>query len=80
MILVCDVGNTETTFGLFDGDSVHTHWRIMTSVPRTADEFGLLLRSLLDDAGVAGVTGVAIGSVVPGVTGPLTVACRDWLE
>ena len=82
MILVCDVGNTETTLGVYDGDSLRGHWRIMTDVPRTADEFGLLLRQILVDDGInpTHIAGVAIGSVVPRITGPLGEACRRWLR
>lgn len=82
MIIVFDVGNTETTIGLFDDADLQAHWRIMTDVPRTGDEFGVLLRSLLDGSGVdpAHVTDASIGSVVPRVTEPLTIACERWLH
>jgi len=78
VILVFDVGNTETTIGLFESHTLRAHWRIMTGVPRTSDEFVVLLRGLLQHAGMdeGVVTGAAIGSVVPGVTGPLNDACR----
>jgi type III pantothenate kinase len=78
VILVCDVGNTETTIGLFDGVELRAQWRIITGVERTADEFMLLLRALLDAEGVKEqqVRGSALGSVVPRVTGPLAGACR----
>src|SRR3982751_5942655 len=81
MLLTFDVGNSETTIGLFDGETLHAHWRMMTDVPRTSDELGVLLRGFLGGAGVAltEVHGVAIGSVVPRVTQPLADACRDWL-
>src|SRR3982751_285025 len=81
MLLTFDVGNSETTIGLFDGETLHAHWRMMTDVPRTSDELGVLLRGFLAGAGVAleQVQGVAIGSVVPRVTQPLAEACRDWL-
>ena len=81
MLLTFDVGNTETTLGLYDGEALRAHWRIMTDVSRTADEFGVLLRGLLAGAEVAtrDVDGVAIGSVVPSVTTPLADACRTWL-
>jgi type III pantothenate kinase len=77
MILVFDVGNTETTIGLFEGEDLQAHWRIVSGVERTADEFGVLLRGLLGLAGFAAsdVTGSAVGSVVPRVTGPLVSAC-----
>ncbi len=81
MILVFDVGNTETTIGLFNAELLRGHWRIMTGVARTADEFGVLIGSLLERGGFAptDVDGVAIGSVVPVVTAPLAEACSRYL-
>ncbi len=81
MLLTFDVGNTETTIGLFDGEVLRGHWRIMTDVARSADELGVLLRALLAGSGLShlDVRGVAIGSVVPRVTAPLEQACRAWL-
>jgi type III pantothenate kinase len=82
VILVCDVGNSETTVGLYNGDTLRGHWRIMTEVPRTEDEFGLLLRQILIDDGIkpADITGASIASVVPRVTAPLVSACKKWLK
>jgi type III pantothenate kinase len=81
VILVCDVGNTETTLGVYEGETLRAHWRIMTDVPRTADEFGLLLRQLLIDDGInpTHIVGAAIASVVPRITGPLMEAFTAWL-
>ena len=82
MLLTFDVGNTETTIGLFEGETLRAHWRVTTEVARTPDEFGVLLRGLLAGAGLApaDVDGVSIGSVVPPVTSPLVDACRQWLD
>ena len=82
MILVVDVGNTETTLGIYEGETLRAHWRIMTDVPRTADEYGLLLRQLLIDDGInpTHIEGAAIASVVPRVTLPLVAAARAWLK
>lgn len=79
MILTFDVGNTETTAGLFDGETLRAHWRVTTGTPRTHDEFALLLHSLLDASKIdsSEVKGSAICSVVPPVTQPLAQACRD---
>ncbi|MCC7055515.1 MAG: type III pantothenate kinase [Gemmatimonadaceae bacterium] len=73
MLLVVDVGNTETTIGLADAHHVTTHWRVVTSTARTPHEHAVLLRSLLALAEVppAAVTGAAVGSVVPAVTAAL---------
>jgi type III pantothenate kinase len=79
MILVFDIGNTETTIGLCDGDTIRAHWRIVTDVSRTPDEIQLVLRGLLASAGVspAQLLGTGIGSVVPAMTEPLAEACRS---
>lgn len=79
MILVFDVGNTETTVGLFDGDVLRGHWRLTTDVARTPDEIALLIRALLSTDGVdrTAVDRAAIGSVVPSLTGPLAEACAQ---
>lgn len=81
MILVFDVGNTETTIGLFDEEALVAHWRVTSDPTRTPDELGVLLQSLLATAGTAReqLVGAAIGSVVPPLTGPLAEACRAWL-
>ena len=83
MILVCDVGNTETTLGVYErsSETLRAHWRVMTEVPRTADEYGLLLRQLLGDDGInpTHISGASIASVVPRVTDSLVTACRSWL-
>src|SRR5262245_42895867 len=79
MILAIDVGNTETTIGLFRGEEVVEHWRITTDLSRTADDIGILLRSLLSNVAEARVTDAAIGSVVPLITAPLVEACTKWL-
>jgi type III pantothenate kinase len=82
VIIVFDVGNTETTIGVFDRDDLRAHWRIMTGVPRTADEYGMLLTELVRSASISvtDLSGASIGSVVPGVTGPLAEACERWLR
>jgi len=78
MILTFDVGNTETTAALFEGDAIRSHWRLTTGLPRTADEFALLLRSILQSASIdeKSVEGTAICSVVPPLTQTLARACE----
>ena len=80
MLLVFDVGNTETTVGLFDADRLAGQWRLTTSHERTADEIGLLLRALVHHAGIdaARVDAAAVGSVVPGATPALVEACERY--
>ncbi len=77
MILVFDVGNTETTVGLYGPEALEAHWRLTTIPERTPDELMLMIRQLLAVRGVTpeAVQGTALGSVVPAVTGPLSEAC-----
>lgn len=81
MIAAFDVGNTETTIGIFEGDELRAHWRVTTDVARTSDEFGLLLHGLLQARGVSAseLHGAAICSVVPPINAPLLEACESWL-
>jgi len=82
VILVFDVGNTELTIGLFREAELRAHWRVMTDVARTSDEFGVLLRSLISARGFQAdvVDSVAICSVVPRVTQPLSEACQTYFR
>jgi len=81
MLLTFDVGNSETTIGLFDGDTLRAHWRILSDVPRSVDEVGVLLRGLISGADIPldAVRGVAIASVVRGMAVHLADACRRWV-
>src|SRR3954464_10474417 len=52
MLLVVDVGNTQTHFGTFKGTDLLEHWRFATVRESTADELGAALRSLLELRGM----------------------------
>jgi type III pantothenate kinase len=67
MLLVLDVGNTNTTLGLFEGEQLKHSWRLTSERQRTTDEYGILCRTLLNLSGLepSRVTGMAISSVVP---------------
>lgn len=47
MILTIDVGNTNITCGVFQGDEIAASFRITTKMPRTSDEYGMMLLNLL---------------------------------
>ena len=67
MILVIDVGNTNITCGVFDGDSLKTSFRMVSGVARTSDEFGMEINGMLQMNGIkkSEIKGVMIASVVP---------------
>ncbi|HEY2219274.1 MAG TPA: type III pantothenate kinase [Gaiellaceae bacterium] len=61
-MLAVDVGNTQTVFGLFDGDRLAEQFRIATDPARTADELAVTLRALVD---VESLHGIVLCSSVP---------------
>lgn len=70
MLLALDVGNTETTVGLFTTDRLAGHWRITTTLSRTPDEWAALLSTYLTNAGYSpsGIKAAIVASVAPLVT------------
>src|SRR4051812_5383017 len=80
MLLVIDVGNTNTVLGILDGARVVHQWRIST-LTRTTDEFGLLTLQLLahDKVDPASIRGIAVCSVVPATVYAIEKACRRYL-
>jgi type III pantothenate kinase len=81
MILVIDVGNSQTVLGLMEGDTVRERWRISTH-RRTTDEFGMQVVQLLQHGGwVDGaVEGVIVSCVVPSSLFTITKGCRRYLD
>jgi type III pantothenate kinase len=65
VLLVIDVGNTQTVLGIFSGADLRQSWRIKTDARSTADELMLTFRGLLHD--VAPINGIALCSTVPSV-------------
>lgn len=67
MLLVLDVGNTNTTLGVYDGARLVNSWRLTSERQRTVDEYGIMCRTLLLLAGLESnqITEIAISSVVP---------------
>lgn len=69
MILTIDVGNTNITCGVFDGDVIVASFRITTKMPRTSDEYGMILYNLLEQNNIQpmDIGDAIICSVVPNV-------------
>jgi len=78
VILVMDVGNTQTTVGLYRGETLIHHWRLTTARHRSQDEWGTLFHSLFrfNDLPMDEVNGVAVCSVVP----PADLPIRDMVK
>jgi len=78
MLLVIDVGNTNTVLGVYEGEKLLHHWRVWTDRERTSDEYGILLRNLYDASHFSSreIKAIIISSVVP----PLTPTIVDLGE
>jgi type III pantothenate kinase len=62
MLLAVDVGNTQTVFGLFEGEQLVEHWRIATERNRSGDELGAMFKSFLD---LERADGICVSTTVP---------------
>jgi len=82
MLLAIDVGNTNVTIGVFDGDRLAHSWRLAALRERTADELGIFVTRLFEQAHVpiASVHAIAVASVVPPLTRPMEEMCERYFH
>lgn len=82
MVFVIDVGNTNIVLGVFKDKKLLADWRLSTDVPRTADEYGMLIKALFDNAGyrIDMVEGIIVSSVVPNIMYSLEHMIRKYFK
>lgn len=82
MIITIDVGNTNITVGVFKGDDIVSSFRITTKMPRTSDEYGMILTNLLEKNNIRleEIADAIIASVVPNVMHSLEGAIIKYLK
>jgi type III pantothenate kinase len=82
MLLVVDVGNTNTVIGVFEADTLKADWRLETSAGRTADELAVNLRQLMELSGLqwGALDAVIVSTVVPPALFAIETFCRRWLK
>ncbi len=82
MLLTIDIGNTNITLGLYEGETLGPRWRLATAHERMPDEYGLQLIGLFNHAGIkpSDVTAIAMASVVPPLTGVWAQACQAYIN
>lgn len=82
MLLAIDVSNTTIKAGVFRGAELAADWRFATERSRLADEYGMLLLSLFQAAGIAAgeVKGVSISCVVPPLKSVFEQLSRRYLQ
>ena len=82
MLLALDVGNTNVTIGVFEGERLVHNWRLAALRERTADELGIFVTRLFEQTNVAisAVNGIAVASVVPPLTRPIEEMCERYFR
>jgi type III pantothenate kinase len=83
MLLVLDVGNTNTVLGLYEASAkLVANWRVATIKTQTVDEYGVLFRNLfaMDNIEVKAVRGIVISSVVPPMDSTLRQVCERYFH
>jgi len=81
MLLTIDIGNTNISLGLFEGDVLGPRWRVATDPQRMPDEYGLQMDGLFAHASRSPekIQGICLASVVPPLTGTIVQACQEYL-
>jgi len=82
LLLVLDVGNTNTVLGLYNGDNLMEHWRVATDSRSTTDELGVLYKSLFSARHIDPATlgGAICSCVVPPMVHGITRACQRYFD
>ncbi|PGT57674.1 type III pantothenate kinase [Bacillus thuringiensis] len=82
MIFVLDVGNTNAVLGVFEEGELRQHWRMETDRHKTEDEYGMLVKQLLDHEGLSfeDVKGIIVSSVVPPIMFALERMCEKYFK
>src|SRR5215203_7244776 len=75
MLLAVDVGNTQTVFGLFDGERLTEQFRVATDRRRTGDELAVMLRAFVE---LDALDGIVLSSVVPELQREYELLAERW--
>ncbi|MEX2541501.1 MAG: type III pantothenate kinase [Trueperaceae bacterium] len=78
MLLAVDVGNTSTVMGLYDGPRLAAHWRVATDRIRMADQYAVLIKSLLELEDLPPPDRAIVSSVAPPVERELSYALKRY--
>lgn len=82
MLLVIDIGNTNITIGLYEGDHLKGTYRLTTKMQRTSDEFGFMILSFLNASNTKSedIKDIIISSVVPKINYSFTNCIKKYLH
>ncbi len=81
MLLTFDIGNTNITIGLFDGEKLTRKWRLPSSTKKSDDDYAIDIIELFltDKVDAHEISGCVIGSVVPTLTNRINEAVKKFL-
>ena len=81
MLLVCDIGNTNTNIGIYDKDDLINIWSIASDHIKTSDEYGVLISALLHTKAMKEkINSAIISSVVPTLGETIKIAIKNYLR
>lgn len=81
MILVIDIGNTNISLGVYDGNILIHSWRLSTEITRTEDEYGVFIKNLLTSQALENkIENAVISSVVVQLTDKIELAVKKYLK
>lgn len=82
MLLVIDVGNTNTVLGIYEGTKLVDNWRIWTERERTSDEYSILVRNLFASRSISlsEIEAIAVSCVVPPMLNTLLELAQKYFH
>ena len=81
MLLVIDIGNTNSVFGVYKDETLVNHWRLSTAIQKTADEYAILVNSLIhfEKIRLQDFQSAIISCVVPPLLMPFQQVCSKYI-
>ena len=82
MLLVIDIGNSNTVLGIYEGATLRNDWRIGTDKDRTVDEYAMLINNLFQLSGLtfSDLDDVIVSSVVPPMLDTIEGLCQRYFK
>lgn len=82
MLIVIDIGNTNITIGIYQGDTIIGNYRLTTKMKRTSDEYGFMILNFLNASSVQAhdIQDVIVSSVVPKIMHSFLNGIRKYMH
>ncbi len=82
MLLAIDIGNTNVTLGVFQGEKLRSTWRVASDINQMPDEYAVTLLNLMHHEGIetSDIKEVSLCSVVPPLTSTWEELCQRYFR